>query len=182
MTTQQLKNRKTALNLLAIVVGMALLSYASVPLYRIFCQVTGYGGTTMKAEDLNEKIYAREINMRFNAITFEGLPWKFETQQNQLKLKVGEHKLAFFTATNTSDKPTAGTATYNVTPHKVGQYFAKIECFCFEEQRLKGSETLEMPVLFFIDPDFEKDPKMQDVDSITLSYTFFSSTSEKYEM
>ena len=150
-----------------------MLSYASVPLYRIFCQITGYGGTTQQVENLPKFVHDREITIRFNAITYEGLPWKFENQQKEVKLKVGEHKLAFFSATNLADKPTTGTATYNVTPHKVGEYFAKIQCFCFEEQTLEAGETIEFPVSFYIDPEILNDKDAQEVSTITLSYTFF---------
>ncbi len=173
MSKNKAKNRSTALSLVAIVLGMAMLSYASVPLYRIFCQVTGYGGTTQKAEDLPTLIYDRELNIRFNAITFEGLPWKFEALQKDIDIKVGEHKLAFFKATNLSDNPTTGTATFNVTPHKVGEYFAKIQCFCFEEQTLQPGESMEMPVSFYIDPEILNDDDAEEVTTITLSYTFF---------
>lgn len=173
MTNKKDKNKSTALSLVAIVVGMIMLSYASVPLYRIFCQVTGYGGTTQEAATIPEFIHDRELNIRFNAITFEGLPWEFETLQKDIKIKVGEHKLAFFKATNISDKPTTGTATYNVTPHKVGEYFAKIQCFCFEEQTLQPGETIEFPVSFYIDPEILNDEDAEEVTTITLSYTFF---------
>ena len=169
------KNRSTALSLLAIVVGMVMLSYASVPLYRLFCQVTGFGGTTTERTlaDVPAQPSDRKIRVRFNAITFEGLPWKFETLQNYVDMKVGQHNLAFFKATNLADIPTTGTSTYNVTPHKVGEYFAKIQCFCFEEQELQPGESMEMPVSFYIDPDLLNDDDAQEVSTITLSYTFF---------
>ncbi len=168
-------NQSLVLSLVAIVVGMVMLSYAAVPLYRLFCQVTGYGGTTTEVtlDDVPKTPSDQKITVRFNAITFEGLPWKFETKQNSIQMKVGEHKLAFFKATNLSDKPTTGTATYNVTPHKMGEYFAKIQCFCFDEQTLAPGESMEMPVSFYIDPEMLNDDDTQEVTTITLSYTFF---------
>ncbi|MDG1286618.1 MAG: cytochrome c oxidase assembly protein [Rickettsiales bacterium] len=175
MSAPKNKNNSLVLSLVAIVVGMTMLSYASVPLYRLFCQVTGYGGTTTEVTlaDIPTKPSDHEITVRFNAITFDGLPWKFETKQNSIPMKVGEHKLAFFKATNLSDQPTTGMATYNVTPHKMGEYFAKIQCFCFDEQTLAPGESMDMPVSFYIDPDMLNDDDAQNVTTITLSYTFF---------
>ncbi len=167
------KNTSTALSLLMIVVGMVMLSYASVPLYRIFCNVTGFGGTTTTSIEPSKVMTDRDITVRFDATVFQGLPWKFEAEQKLIKGKVGENELVFFRATNLSDKPTTGTATYNVTPHKVGEYFAKIQCFCFEEQTLQPGETVEMPVSFYIDPELLNDDDAQEVTTITLSYTFF---------
>jgi cytochrome c oxidase assembly protein subunit 11 len=168
-------NGSLVFSLVAIVVGMVMLSYAAVPLYSLFCQITGFGGTTMTADsaDLPEVVSDREVTVRFNADVFEGLPWKFEALQNKVKVNIGENKLIFFRATNLSDKATVGTSTYNVTPHKVGEYFAKIQCFCFEEQWLEPGESMEMPVSFYVDPDLLNDEYAEEVGTITLSYTFF---------
>ena len=162
-----------ALSLLAIVVGMLGLAYASVPLYRIFCKVTGIGGTTQTAVVAPEQVLDREIVVRFNADVDPKLPWYFKPQQKEVRVKIGENALAFFEAMNMSDNPVLGTATYNVTPLKAGGYFNKIQCFCFDEQKLDPGQTADMPVSFFIDPEILNDPNMNDVNTITLSYTFF---------
>mmetsp|Transcript_26865 Transcript_26865/g.37493 ORF Transcript_26865/g.37493 Transcript_26865/m.37493 type:complete len:217 (+) Transcript_26865:71-721(+) len=163
--------------------GVALctmgLSYAAVPLYQAFCQATGYGGTvqTVKEEKLekmlSEKTGEREIIVKFDAGTGIGMPWKFKPLQQAVQLVTGETVLAFYNAKNPTDKPMTGVATYNVTPMKAGLYFNKVQCFCFHEQRLQGKENVDMPVFFFIDNEFEDDPRMDDVHEITLSYTFF---------
>lgn len=169
----QSKNRKTALSLAAIVAGMAMLAYASVPLYRLFCQVTGYGGTTQAATYVPDKVYDRTITVQFNADTMPALPWKFEPLQREITVRVGESSLAFYKATNTSDKMTVGTSTFNVIPHETGQHFVKVQCFCFEEQPLAPGETVNMPVSFYIDPGIMKQKALDEVKNITLSYTFF---------
>ena len=172
-------NRRTALSLAAIAVGMLMLAYASVPLYRLFCAVTGFGGTTQrvmeeKAERAAHHIQDRIITVRFNADTDPGLPWKFTPNQKSVTVRVGETMLASYTAENLSDKPVTGQAVYNVTPHKTGAYFDKIACFCFENQTLKPGEKVNMPISFFIDPALMDDKDMNDIQTITLSYTFFA--------
>ncbi len=167
------KNTATALNLLAIVFGMALLAYASVPLYRIFCQVTGYGGTTNRADIIPTQIYDREITVRFNADVMPNLPWRFEAAQAAIKVKIGKPELAFFIAENISNQPTIGTSTFNVLPHQAGQYFVKVQCFCFEKQPLAAGEIVNMPVSFYIDPAIMNDKELADLTAITLSYSFF---------
>lgn len=167
------KNTSTALSLLAIAVGMAMLAYASVPLYRLFCQVTGFGGTTQVATDLPDRIYDRPMTVQFNADTAPQLPWDFRSLQRSVEVKVGENRLAFFRAVNTSDAPTAGTSTFNVLPDQAGQYFVKVECFCFEEQLLAAGESMEFPVSFYIDPKILENKELEDLKTITLSYTFF---------
>lgn len=166
-------NESVALSVLAIAVGMLGLAYASVPLYNLFCRVTGFGGTTQESSVIPEEIYSREITVRFNSDTSPDIPWKFKPEQNQVKVKVGENKLIFFTAENYSDKDSTGTAIYNVTPHKVGMYFAKVQCFCFERQLIKAGEKATFPVSFYVDPEILNDKNMDDVNTITLSYTFF---------
>ncbi|MBM3467808.1 MAG: cytochrome c oxidase assembly protein [Alphaproteobacteria bacterium] len=159
--------------LISIVVTMLAMAYASVPLYRLFCQKTGYGGTPQIASAPSGKVTDREITVRFNADVHRDLPWQFRPQQTEMKVKVGENALAFFEAENFSDKPICGMATYNVTPDKAAVYFNKVACFCFEEQILSPQQKVEMPVQFFIDSDFALDPDLKDVKTITLSYTFF---------
>ena len=167
-------NRSIALNLAAIAVGMLMLAYASVPLYRIFCQVTGFGGTTQRAAVNRVAINDRTVTVRFNADTDPKLPWKFEPIERNVTVRLGENRLVAFRAQNLSNTPTKGTATYNVTPFAAGKYFNKIQCFCFEEQRLAPGQSATLPVSFFIDPAILKDPLVGDVANITLSYTFFS--------
>ncbi|MDF3034340.1 MAG: cytochrome oxidase assembly protein [Alphaproteobacteria bacterium] len=159
--------------LTGVVATMLTMAYASVPLYRLFCQKTGYGGTTQVAKTQSTKVVDREITVRFNADTHRDLPWHFRPLQTQIKVKIGENALAFYESQNWSDKPVCGMATYNVTPDKAGIYFNKVSCFCFEEQVLSPQQRVEMPVQFFIDPDFANDPDLKDVKAITLSYTFF---------
>jgi len=152
---------------------MVVLAFASVPLYRIFCQVTGYGGTTQEAREIPSEIQDRSIKIRFHANISPSLPWVFQPLQREISVKVGEQGLAFYKAHNKSNQNSTGTAIFNVTPHKVGKYFNKVECFCFEEQTIASFEEVEMPVTFFIDPKIMDDPNLQDVTTVTLSYTFF---------
>ncbi len=164
--------RRTAMLCAAVVAAMVGLSYASVPLYRIFCQVTGFGGTTNRAQAAPEHVLTRQVTVRFDASVARNLAWEFAPAQGPQTLKVGEVGLAFFRARNLSDKPLSGTASFNVTPAKAGAYFSKIECFCFTEQRLAAGQEIDMPVQYFIDPSIEQDEKMREVKTITLSYTF----------
>ena len=167
------RNRIMAIASIGLVVSMVGLAYAAVPLYRLFCQVTGYGGTTQTAEAASSEIGERIIKVRFNADISAGLPWRFKPVQREMTLRVGETGLAFFRAVNQGQNAISGQATFNVTPLKAGIYFNKIECFCFTEQRLEPGQTVDMPVSFFIDPEISKDPNLDDVKTITLSYTFF---------
>jgi cytochrome c oxidase assembly protein subunit 11 len=155
-----------------LVVGMAGLAYASVPLYRIFCQVTGFGGTTMRADAVPGPVLEREMTVRFDANVAD-LPWSFQPEVRLTRVKLGENGLVYYRAVNRSSVAIVGTATYNVTPEKAGPYFAKIACFCFTEQRLEPGEAIDMPVSFFVDPALADDPNMEEVGTITLSYTFF---------
>lgn len=167
------KNLSMAINLLMLVAGMLALSYASVPLYRLFCQMTGYGGTTQQSKAIPERIIDRTITVRFNADKDPHLPWDFKEGESQVTVKVGEQKLTHFTAHNLSDKPVTGRATYNVIPFSAGSFFVKIACFCFEEQTLQPHQKVNMPILFYIDPAIMDAPEMKNVTTITLSYTFF---------
>lgn len=167
------RNLYTALSLAGIVFGMVLLAYASVPLYRLFCQITGIGGTTQASMTAPDTMLDRVVTVRFNADMAPSMPWQFRPLQSQVTVHIGEQKLVAYTAENQSDKALVGVATYNVTPFKVGPYFNKIQCFCFENQLLNPGQQVNMPISFFIDPAFAEDPDMRDVHTITLSYTFF---------
>ena len=164
----------TALILGGVVCGMVGLAFGAVPLYKLFCQVTGFGGTTQVAEEAPVTIGERVVTVRFNADTARDLPWHFKPEQREIKVRVGEMALAFYNAVNQSDRALIGTSTFNVTPVKAGAYFNKIECFCFEEQTLAPGERAEFPVSFFVDPDIVEDRRLDDVTTITLSYTFFA--------
>lgn len=154
------------------------LTYASVPLYRIFCQAYGYAGTVPAGHDTTkvqtmQPLKDRVIRIKFNADTAATMQWNFKPQQYMIKVVPGETALAFYTATNPLDIPISGVSTYNVVPFEAAQYFNKIQCFCFEEQRLNAKEQVDMPVFFYIDPEFAEDPAMEDINEIVLSYTFF---------
>ena len=164
----------TALILGGVVCGMVGLSFGAVPLYRLFCQVTGFGGTTQVAEEAPVTIGDRLVTVRFNADTARDLPWHFKPEQREMTVRVGEMAMAFYNAVNQSDRSLIGTSTFNVTPVKAGAYFNKIECFCFEEQTLAPGERADFPVSFFVDPDIVEDRRLDDVTTITLSYTFFA--------
>ena len=173
MRTASKRKGRTAVAALAGACLMFGLAYASVPLYRLFCQVTGYGGTTQVAKRAPAELGQREIVVRFNADVGQGMPWRFQPKQRQVTVRVGETVQIAYIAHNPTKRTITGNATYNVTPDKAGLYFAKINCFCFEQQTLAPGETVEMPVLFFVDPELEHDRNAHDVHTITLSYTFF---------
>ncbi len=178
----QTRNRATATVLWTVVAGMLGLAFASVPLYRLFCQVTGLGGTTqVRAEGAGPTVSDQTVNVRFDSNVDPSLPWRFKPLQHDVTARLGEEKLAFYRATNLSDKPITGSAVFNVTPFKAGPYFAKIECFCFTEQTLAPGESVDMPVTFFVDPEIYKDINTKDVHTITLSYTFYQAEPAKTE-
>ncbi|XP_062330357.1 cytochrome c oxidase assembly protein COX11, mitochondrial [Osmerus eperlanus] len=170
---------KTVLTYIAAAgVGMIGMSYAAVPLYRLYCQASGLGGTAVAGHDTEQvetmkPVKDRIIKITFNADTHASMQWNFRPQQSEIYVVPGETALAFYKARNPTDKPVIGISTYNVVPFDAGQYFNKIQCFCFEEQRLNPHEEVDMPVFFYIDPEFDEDPRMARVDTITLSYTFF---------
>ena len=173
-------NRRVGFAVAGVAAGMIALAFASAPLYRLFCQVTGYGGTTQRAVTAPAETGTRLVTVRFNAdVASQDLAWDFKPVQSELRTVVGEQHLAFYRVRNTGTLPTVGVATFNVTPHKAGPYFQKIACFCFSEQELKPGESMDMPVSFFVDPAIEKDPNLRDVTTITLSYTFFRARDEK---
>ena len=171
-------NRLVAGVCLAFFGGMVGMAYAAVPLYAMFCQVTGYGGTTQRVEQYSDRVLDRKITVRFDANT-AGLPWDFKPVARAMTMKIGETAQAHYTATNLFDTPTAGRATFNVTPELAGSYFNKVECFCFTDTTLKPGETLDMPVVFYVDPDIADVPELKDITTITLSYTFFPIEEEK---
>ncbi|QND65822.1 cytochrome c oxidase assembly protein [Mesorhizobium loti] len=158
---------------LAFFTGMIGMAYAAVPLYKMFCQATGYGGTTQRAEkQYAGRVLDREITVRFDA-NIAGVPWDFQPVQRSMTMKIGETVQAHYKATNKFDRPVTGRATFNVQPELAGPYFNKVECFCFTDTTLKPGETLDMPVLFYVDPDIVNVPELKDVKTITLSYTMF---------
>ena len=167
------RNRTTVLVLGAVVVGMVGLSFASVPLYRVFCAATGFGGTTQRAEGPADRVAAGLVTVRFDAQISPDLAWEFRPMTSEVTLHPGEQKQVFFRAANRTKETVTGRAVYNVTPTKAGIYFDKLQCFCFDEQVLKPGEAKDMGVVFFVDPDLLTDPSTRDVRTITLSYTMF---------
>ncbi|HLO76042.1 MAG TPA: cytochrome c oxidase assembly protein [Magnetospirillum sp.] len=172
MATTNSRNRRVVLFSLAALAAMVGLVVASVPLYRLFCKVTGYGGATRVSAAAPGAV-DRVVTVRFDGSVSKNLPWRFRPDQREMTVHLGEQALATFSATNTGNTPIVGTATFNVTPDKAGRYFNKIACFCFTEQRLEPGETVDMPVTFFVDPALADDPYANEVTTITLSYTFF---------
>lgn len=173
MSDRNAKNKKTMLSLAMMATGMLCLAYASVPLYEIFCQVTGFGGTTQHSGALPSQTNERVMKVRFDANVSGDMPWSFKPMQTEVTVKLGEEKLIFYKAKNLSDRPITGIASFNVTPEKTGEFFDKIACFCFDNQTLAAGEEIEMPVSFFVDPELVKDRNLDGVKTITLSYTFF---------
>ncbi|WP_245496346.1 cytochrome c oxidase assembly protein [Lichenibacterium ramalinae] len=167
-------HRRTALAVFGMAVVMLGLAYAAVPLYRVFCRATGYGGTPQVATAAPAARGARTLNVRFDANVAPGLPWKFEPETPEMTVRTGQTVTVFFKVRSTAARDTAANAQYNITPDIGGFYFNKIACFCFDEQHLGPNETAELPVVFFLDPKLEADPTMADVQSLTLSYTFFA--------
>jgi cytochrome c oxidase assembly protein subunit 11 len=163
----------TAVLLVSVVAGMIGLSFASVPLYRLFCQATGLGGTTQRAATAPLRVAGALVTVRFDAETAPDLGWEFHPLQSSVAVHPGEEQKIFYRAVNKTGAPITATATYNVTPAKVGIYFDKLQCFCFSEQYLAPGESAEMVVVFFVDPDILTDPNTRDVRTITLSYTMF---------
>ncbi|EJM98503.1 cytochrome c oxidase assembly protein [Phyllobacterium sp. YR531] len=170
---RKVSDRTIAISCLAFFFGMVGMAFAAVPLYAMFCQVTGYGGTTQRVEQMSDTILDKTITVRFDANTSGGLPWDFKPVQREVTMKIGETKLIKYEAKNITSQPTSGRALFNVTPMAAGAYFNKVECFCFTDTVLKPGEDLEMPVVFFVDPEIVNAPELKGVNTITLSYTFF---------
>jgi len=168
------RHRRTVIGLALMIAGALALGFGSVPLYRMFCQATGWNGTTRKA--LNAVApgpIGKIVSVRFDANVKPGMGWSFEPDQRIMRVAVGAREMAFFTAVNNTDHEITGSAAFNVTPAEAGAYFTKIQCFCFTEQTLKPHERVRMPVVFFVDPKLADDPDARDISEITLSYTFF---------
>jgi cytochrome c oxidase assembly protein subunit 11 len=175
-------NRKrmalTAAAACAAVAGMTGLAFAAVPLYDAFCKLTGYGGTTQIATAAPSAVLDRRMQVRFDSNVSPGLPIEFAPVQREQGLRIGESGLAFYRVRNTSQSPVTVIATFNVTPHAAGQYFAKLECFCFQDRVLAPGEEAELPVVYFIDPEIVRDPEASEIGTVTLSYTYFRSTNQ----
>ena len=172
MSSLAQKNRVVGFRAALFGLAMLALAFAAVPLYRVFCQVTGFGGTTMKAEAAPGAV-AGQIGVRFDANISPTLPWKFVPEQEVVRIHPGARTTIYYDATNYTARKTTGQAIFNVTPENAGKYFSKIECFCFTEQTLKPGERVRMPVVFYVDPKLRYDPDTRNIDEITLSYTFY---------
>ena len=172
-TPKQRSNRVVVGTCLAFVAGMVGMAYAAVPLYDMFCRVTGYNGTTQRVEQASDVILDEKVRVTFDANTSGGLPWEFKPVQRDIDIRIGETVQVMYRAKNLSSKPTTGQATFNVTPMQAGAYFNKLQCFCFTETTLQPGEEMEMPVVFFVDPDIVKAVETKDIKTLTLSYTFY---------
>lgn len=182
-TDTECSNARVVFMCLGMVFGMAGLAYASVPLYQLFCQVTGYGGTTQRVETVaGVPVIDRAMNVRFDANTASSLNWEFKPVKREVEVKLGEQMIVNYVAKNNSDKPIVGMATFNVTPQAVGAYFNKIECFCFTDTYIEPGGTLEMPVSFFVDPELDLEREFKHIKTITLSYTFYQSDTDATEL
>jgi len=170
---------RKAIPLVGVALGMLGMAYAAVPLYDLFCRVTGFGGTTQQADAGSDVVLDRTITVRFDATTARGMPWRFEPVETTREIRIGETGLAFYEAYNPTDRPIAGTASYNVSPLGMGAYFVKIDCFCFNEQVLAPGERVSMPVTFYVDPAMIDDAETEGVHTVTLSYTFHETKLEE---
>jgi cytochrome c oxidase assembly protein subunit 11 len=171
------RHRRTVLACLGVVAGMVGLSYAAVPLYDLFCRVTGFDGTPLVRSLPAGEVLEREIAVRFDANVTPGLPWRFAAETPEVKVKLGQTTTVHYRVTNDGPTPATGVATFNVQPALAGAYFVKLECFCFIEQTLEPGETRESAVVFYVDPGLARDPNVKDLNSITLSYTYFTAKS-----
>lgn len=175
------KNRRMGFIVMGIVVFMVGLSFAAVPLYDLFCRVTGFGGTTQVSQALPDQVLERKVIIKFNANTSRDMPWQFKPLEREIEVQLGQRGLTSYESYNPTSLPVTGTAIYNVTPLKAGKYFHKIQCFCFDEQLLNPHQRMDMPVMFYVDPAMNDDPNLDDVEVITLSYTFFKTESKALE-
>ena len=166
-------NDRVVVTCVAVLAGALALTYASVPLYRIYCQATGFDGTPRIADAPSATVSAHTVEIRFDSNVGAGLPWTFEPKERKVTVHLGENKLVYFRAENQFATATSGTATYNVTPEKAAAYFNKVQCFCFTRQDLRGGQGADLGVTFFVDPALATDPMTKDITSITLSYTFY---------
>jgi cytochrome c oxidase assembly protein subunit 11 len=177
------KNARLAWTLAATVGGMLALAYAASPLYDMFCRATGFGGTPQVAQEgaqgAGRPILSRTVNVRFDANVDANLPWRFTPLEREVKVKLGEERLVHYRVTNLSQRPIVGTSAYNVTPETAGAWFNKLQCFCFTEQLLLPGQSMDMPVVFFVDPEMDKDRRYDNIRTVTLSYTFFEAKTER---
>jgi cytochrome c oxidase assembly protein subunit 11 len=175
---KQRRMAMTAIICVAVVAGMTGLAFAAPPLYKMFCDLTGYGGTTRVAVAAANRVLDRQIEVRFDSNVAPGLPIEFEPKQRSVSLHLGETGVAFYRVKNLSDRPVTAVAAFNVTPHKTGPFFQKLECFCFRDTVIPAGAELELPVVFYVNPDLADDPNTEEVTAITLSYTYFRSIEE----
>lgn len=173
------RNTRLAWMMVGVVGCMLGLAYAAVPLYQAFCKATGFAGTPLVAQSDDRPVIARTVTVRFDTNVDINMPWRFEPVQRSVDVHLGEEKLVYFRATNVSQRPIVGTAAFNVTPERTAGWFNKVQCFCFTEQLLKPGQSIDMPVVFFVDPDMDKDRRYADINTITLSYTFFEAKTER---
>jgi cytochrome c oxidase assembly protein subunit 11 len=166
------RNTKVAVICVAALSLMTGAAFAAVPLYQLFCQVTGFNGTVMRADAAPDQVLDETVRVRFDT-NVRGLPWEFEAEQTRQTVRIGDTGIAYFRVTNTSDQPISGTAAYNVVPERAGPYFQKLQCFCFEAQTVQPGETVEFPIQYFVAPEIATDPEARGVHDITLSYTFY---------
>jgi len=172
VVSKRAKN-KTVIQTVSVVIFMGAMAWASVPFYDWFCRVTGFGGITQVAESGSDTVLSETVKVRFDASLERNMPWEFKPAQREMEIQIGATGLAFYEAYNPTDRPVAGTASYNVTPYEAGSFFSKIDCFCFEEQILMPGERVQMPVTFFVDPEIVDDRDAKYTKVITLSYTFY---------
>jgi cytochrome c oxidase assembly protein subunit 11 len=177
------RNARLAWSLVLVVGGMLGLAFAAAPLYDLFCRATGFGGTPQIAQESAQNgdrpILSRTVNVRFDSNVDANLPWRFTPLEREVKVRLGEERMVFYRVTNVSQRPIVGTSTYNVTPETSGPWFNKLQCFCFTEQLLTPGQSVDMPVVFFVDPEMDKDRRYDNVRTITLSYTFFEAKTER---
>lgn len=177
MTSLARRNWRVAAMAGLLAIAMVGLAFAAVPLYRLFCQVTGLGGTTMRVDEtaaaMVQPVAGKSISVRFDANVSRDLVWQFEPQETQRTVPIGARNMTAYSAKNMTTRPLTGTATFNVTPVQAGKYFSKVQCFCFQEQTLQPGQQVQMPVVFFVDPKILDDPSARDITEITLSYTFY---------
>ena len=173
------KNARLGRRLVLLTAGMGGLAYASAPLYDLFCRTTGFGGRPLVAQPGDRPILDRTVAVRFDSNVDSALPWRFEPLQREVRVQLGEERLAHYRVTNLSQRPLVGTSTYNVTPEHAGPWFNKLQCFCFTEQLLLPGQSVDMPVVFFVDPELDKDRRYDNIRTVTLSYTFFEAKTER---
>ena len=179
MSTGADRNARFAWRLAGVATGMLALAYAASPLYDMFCRATGFAGTPVVAVAGDRPVIARTVQVRFDSNVDPNLPWRFQPLEREVKVHLGEEHLTHFRVTNVSQRPIVGTSTYNVTPEPAGPWFNKLQCFCFTEQLLMPGQSIDMPVVFFVDPEMDKDRRYDNVRTVTLSYTFFEAKTER---